>query len=73
VLHNKPTTVAMSNVREQLAHTTDHITLRSSRLIATHTPNQTTHNFYFIQFVSSELGMCDRLNSLVCNDRLNTQ
>ena len=30
------------------------------------------HNIYFIPFVSSELGMCDRLNSLVCNDRLNS-
>jgi len=31
------------------------------------------HNFYFILFVSSELSMCDRLNSLVCNDRLKPQ
>jgi len=30
VLRNKPTTLAMSNVREQLAHTTDCITLRGS-------------------------------------------
>jgi len=46
-LHNKPTTVAMSNVREQLAHTTDHITLQGSRLIATHTPNQTHAQLLF--------------------------
>jgi len=31
------------------------------------------HNLYFILFVSSGLGMCDRLNSLVCNDKLNSQ
>jgi len=28
------------------------------------------HNLYFILFVSSGLGMCDILNSLVCNDKL---
>jgi len=27
-------------------------------------------NFYFVLFVSSGLGMRDRLNSLACNDRL---
>jgi len=31
------------------------------------------HNFYFILFVSSGLRMCDRTNSLVCNDILNSQ
>ena len=38
-------------------------------------PNHRKHayNFYFILFVSSGLGMCDRLNSLICNDRLNSQ
>jgi len=28
------------------------------------------HDFNFVVFVSIELGMCGRLNSLVCNDRL---
>jgi len=31
------------------------------------------YNFYFIIFVSSGLGMYDRLNSPVCKDRLNPQ
>jgi len=31
------------------------------------------YNFDFILFISSGLGMCDRLNSLICNDRLNSQ
>jgi len=30
------------------------------------------HNFYFILFVCSGLGMCNRWNSLVCNDKLNS-
>ena len=29
--------------------------------------------FSLFYFVSSELSMCDRLNSFVCNDRLNSQ
>ena len=38
-------------------------------------PNRREHvyNFYFILFVSSGLGMCDRLNSLICKGRLNSQ
>jgi len=32
VLRNKPSTIAMSSVREQLAHNTDRITLRGSWL-----------------------------------------
>jgi len=31
------------------------------------------YNFYLVLFRSSVLGMCDRLNSLVCNDKLNSQ
>jgi len=46
VLHNKPTTIAMSNVREQLAHTIDHITLQGSRLHC-RTPNQTSTQLLF--------------------------
>jgi len=34
---------------------------------------KTRAQLYFILFVSSGLGMCGTLNSLVCNDRLNSQ
>jgi len=36
--------------------------------IAAH-PIKHAHNVYFILFVSGGIGMFDRLNSLVCNDR----
>ena len=34
----------------------------------------TYHRLYYILFVSNDLGMCDRLklNSLICNNRLNS-
>ena len=69
VLRNKPTTIAMSNVREYLAQI---VLCGSLDYTAAHWIKH-AHNFYFIIFVSSELGICGRYNSLVCNDRLNSQ
>jgi len=68
VLRNKPTTIAMSNVREYL---TLIVLCGSPDYTAAHRIKHA--HFYFIIFVSSELGMCGRYSSLVCNDRLNSQ
>jgi len=46
VFSNKPTTIAMSSIREQLAHTTDRITPRGSWL-HWRTPNQTCAQLLF--------------------------
>jgi len=46
VLRNKPTTIAMSHVPEQLAHTTDGITPRGSWL-PWRTPNQTAQLLFY--------------------------
>ena len=50
----------------KLAHTTE-----APDCVGAHRIKR-THNFYFILFVSSGLDMCDRLNSLICNDRLHS-
>jgi len=57
VLRNK-STIAMSSVLEELAHTTDHTALlhEAPDYIGSH-PIKHAHNFYFILIVSSAFGM----------------
>jgi len=72
VLRIKPTTVAMSSVcGSKLTHTTDPKLRGASDDTDAHRIKH-AHNFYFILFVSSGLGMCDRLNSLEYNEKLNS-
>jgi len=68
MLRIKPTTIAMSNVcgSESSEHKPHIILLCGAPdYIATHLIIY-VHIFCFILFVSSGLGICDRLNSLVC-------
>ena len=74
MLHNKPTELQGTAYVVLRVASTYHIVLlhKAADDIGTHQIKQ-AHCFYFTLFVSSGLGMCDRLNSLVCNDRSNSQ
>jgi len=66
VLCNKATTIAMSSVCG--SESSKDILLHETPVnISAHLSNQTcAQQLFFILFVSSRLGMCDRLNSLEC-------
>jgi len=60
----------MSSVQEQLAHTALPQIVLLCRSPDSNGVYGIKHaHFYFVLFVSGGIGMFDRLNSLVCNDR----
>ena len=75
MLRNKPATIAISSVygSQCSKHIPQIVLLREAPDFIGARRFKHAHNFYFVLFVSSGLGVCDSLNSLVCNDRLNSQ